>query len=393
MSGVQAVLAHLDRVALDAGARSAEIEAARALPRDLVEALIGGGVFRLAVPDELSGFGADHGTVLDAIERCARRDGSTGLVVAAGILGAIDAERLPRHHAGTILGDTRTVIGGSRSLGGTGRLTDDGDLVVSGRWAWGTGVTNCTWIGGGVRLADDGTDDPSTGPGKATTTDAERGSGGQTPTGERSAGDERSSVYAYFRRDQVVVLDTWHAVGLRGSGSTDYQVTEAFVPEGRWLPLTDDHEPADGSAMDHLAPAALAAVAVGLAARAVDEVAALAPIAADGRSGPFGLGEAAQTELGRIEADVAGARSHLLAVAGDGRGVGSDGPEPLVAAIRIVDHAVDAVWRCFRLGGPAAVLHASPLQRLLRDAATIGQHPLLERRHLADAGRRRLGPG
>ncbi len=391
MSGaVQSVLAHLDRVALDAGARSAEIEAARSLPRDLVEALIGGGVFRLAVPDERSGFGADHATVLDAIERCARRDGSTGLVVAAGILAAVDAQHLPRHHADTILGDARVVLGGSRALGGSGRLTDDGDLVVSGRWGWGTGVANCTWIGGGVRLLD-GTDG-GTANGLDGPDGGDAADGGPRRAATHSGGQR---VYAYFRRDQVVVLDTWHAVGLRGSGSTDYQVTEAFVPEGRWLPLGDDRA-VDRSTLGDLAPAALAAVAIGLAARAVDEVAALGPVAAADRAGSLALGEAGLTELGLVEAEVAGARAHLLAaVAGADGGPGDrgPGPAPMVAAIDVVDRAVDVVWRCYRLGGAAAVLHASPLQRLVRDAATIVQHPVLDRRHLVAAGRRRLGSG
>ncbi len=35
--------------------------------------------------------------------------------------------------------------------------------------------------------------------------------------------------------DAVTLRDDWHTIGLRGSGSQGYAVTEAFVPAGHCL--------------------------------------------------------------------------------------------------------------------------------------------------------------
>ena len=35
----------------------------------------------------------------------------------------------------------------------------------------------------------------------------------------------------HFRKEQAHILDTWHVIGLRGTASNDYQVSELFVPE------------------------------------------------------------------------------------------------------------------------------------------------------------------
>jgi hypothetical protein len=35
------------------------------------------------------------------------------------------------------------------------------------------------------------------------------------------------------------ILDTWHSIGLRGTGSHDYTVTDLFVPAARSLSFRD----------------------------------------------------------------------------------------------------------------------------------------------------------
>ena len=75
-------------------------------------------------------------------------------------------------------------------------------FTVNGRWQWGSGIGHCTAIGGGCRIVADG------GPG---------GTG-----------------FAFFEPAAVEILDTWYVAGLRGTGSTDYVVTDGFVSED-WL--------------------------------------------------------------------------------------------------------------------------------------------------------------
>ena len=44
----------------------------------------------------------------------------------------------------------------------------------------------------------------------------------------------RWSALPTFRRDQVVVDDTWNVVGLRATGSNEYQVADVLIPD-RWV--------------------------------------------------------------------------------------------------------------------------------------------------------------
>ena len=42
---------------------------------------------------------------------------------------------------------------------------------------------------------------------------------------------------AFFPRGEAKILDTWHTLGMRGTGSTDYAVEELFVPERLTAPV------------------------------------------------------------------------------------------------------------------------------------------------------------
>ena len=53
---------------------------------------------------------------------------------------------------------------------------------------------------------------------------------GEQRVGRRGAPEHHLMM---FKRDQVTIEDTWHVSGLRGTGSHHYQVSNAFVPEGR----------------------------------------------------------------------------------------------------------------------------------------------------------------
>ena len=85
---------------------------------------------------------------------------------------------------------------------GRGRKVDGG-YEVTGRWPLSSGVDNSDWnmLGFNVRERDDG-----------------------PPIEQR---------FGLLHRSQYEIIDTWHAVGLAGTGSKDVAATKVFVPERR----------------------------------------------------------------------------------------------------------------------------------------------------------------
>lgn len=93
----------------------------------------------------------------------------------------------------------------SSSYAPFGKITPvEGGYRVSGRWSWSSGSDHCSW----VIL------------------------GGVVPRPERLGGPPDLRAFLIPRPDYEVV-DVWHVLGLKGTGSNDIVVEDAFVPEHR----------------------------------------------------------------------------------------------------------------------------------------------------------------
>ena len=79
---------------------------------------------------------------------------------------------------------------------------------------------------------------------------------------------------AYFAKSDVKLHDTWFVSGLRGTGSCDFEVDNAFVPMDHMHPLADQAS-ASGAALPPAWPVGvcmdrLGAVPLGIARGAID---------------------------------------------------------------------------------------------------------------------------
>ena len=183
------------------------IERDRCLPPPVLRGLIEADLFRLLAPRELGGAEADPLIVCRVVEEASQLDGAVGWCVMIGTCYSLFGGLLPREAAAEIFTGPESVVAGAFRLNGTARAVDGG-YVVSGRWSLGSGIPHSTWALGGCRVYDG--DELRQGP-----------NGGPVP------------LIAFFPKDDVDVLDTWHVAGLRGTGSHDYTVSELFVPERR----------------------------------------------------------------------------------------------------------------------------------------------------------------
>lgn len=368
----------LDTVARTAGVRSSEIERLRHLPVDLVDELAATGVFKLLVPSAYGGSQAHVADAVRAIESVAYHDGSTGWCVMIGMTTGLCAGFMPAEHAEALFGAPDAIGGGYGMPAGTG-VAVDGGIRVSGRWSWGSGTDHCTAIGGGILIVD--------------------ADGRPTPLA-----DGTRAPFVFFDRDDVELLDTWHVAGLKGTASTDYTVTDAFVPHGRWAEFLR----AGGPAIEHplyrfsflgALGVGVAAVLLGLGRRAIDEIVLLGAKRPSGSSRSLSERSTIQEEIARADAAVRSARTFLLdtvdqcweaAERGDAM---TDERKRLLrlAATDAATRSAEAVDRCYHAGGGSSIFESSPLQRLFRDAHVATQHGMIAPRTYEVFGRMIFG--
>ena len=359
-------------------ARSVEIEALGTLPLDLVDTIRSTGAFRLCVPDDLGGPGITVTESLKVFEEFAYHDGSVGWCVAIGSTTSVLASYLPDPHAGDLFGDPGAIGGGFVVPRGRA-VPVDGGLRVSGRWQWGSGVRHCTTIGGGCFVVGaDGRPEPRT--------------------------DGLAVPFVFMDPHDVELIDTWDVAGLAGTGSVDFEARDVFVPEGRWVQIHAARPVRDNAwsrfSFYGLLASGVAAVAVGIARRSIDELVELA-----GAKKPQGsariLAEraATQAEVARAEARLAAAWTLLLDAVDDSFQDARAGRPSTVdqrcrirlAATHATETAADAAGSMFRTAGGAAVYRTSPIQRCFRDAAVAAQHAMVAPRTMETVGRMRLG--
>lgn len=359
-------------------ARSVEFEHARRLPDDIAALLRDHGLFATWIPQVYGGQERSAADGLASIAAVAEADGAAGWCVMIALTTSMIGYLLPAEHAAAIY-HPQAVTGGFAAPMGTAVPLPGGGLRVTGRWAWGSGTSHCTMIGGGVRLVD--------------------AEGRPSPRE-----DGLAFPYVFFDPTDVELLDTWHVAGLQGSGSTDYAVTDVVVPEGRWVELGRTAPVVDAPLarfpLFGLLALGVASVSIGLARRALAETIALA-----GGKRPQGSGkvlaerQTTQLDVARAEATVRSTWAFMAEVVDDAWHTALAGDPLDVEQRRLLRLAVtdasarcaDAVRRLHLIAGGADVYLASPIQRAFRDSHVATQHAMVAERTYELVGRLALG--
>jgi len=189
---VVAVLAPL--VEVDASASERD----RQLAHPIVEALTRAGLFRLLIPCDLGGGGADLKTLSEVVEAMAWIDGATGwCLMIGGCYGAFSGYLLAEGATEILGADPGVITAGQLRPTGEARATGGG-YHVSSRWAFGSGCQHSSWMLGGCRILDE--DCPRL----------------------RPDGTQMTRI-TFFPKVACNILDTWDSAGLRGTGSHDYE--------------------------------------------------------------------------------------------------------------------------------------------------------------------------
>ena len=359
-------------------ARADDIEAARRLPADLAAAMADAGLFRVALPKSLGGHEAAPALVAQTIETIAMADASAAWCLMIGSTTALNAAYLQEPVARTVFADRNLITGGV--FAPLGRAIPEGsDYIVSGRWAWGSGTQNARWIVGGAMVMD-----------------------GENPRlGPDGAPYHRMMIFA---AEDVTFHDTWHVMGLKGTGSLDFSVDKVRVPQARSVSLVHD-KPREAGPL-YAFPAfgllamGIAAVALGNAQGALDAFSDLA-VTKKPSASKRTLADRAHTQMVFAEAFArhAGARAFFYDAIDDawrqaqaGAAISLERRARLrLAATWATRVCADICRDLLDLGGGSGVYLTNPLQRRFRDAHVATQHMMVAPATLEVAGRALLG--
>ena len=370
------LLADIRELAPAITVRVAEIEAGRRIPLDLVDKLKSIGVFRMFAPRSHGGLELDLPEVLEILGALGRVDGSVGWIAMVGGAGAIASSLLPRERYDRIYQNNPDVIfASSGQPAGTAEPAGDG-WRVSGRWPFASGCQHADLIFALCVMAEDGR--PLPGP-----------------------ADGVPRIRGFFlpaRHWQIE--DTWHAAGLKGTGSHHIALSDMLVPAANFIDLASSVPCLPGplyQALQHFAPLMLGAFASGVAGGALDELVELANTGRRQQRAPAPMRESEmfQGEIGRVEAELKAGRAllqveaashwgHALAGTLKGEALLKQGTQ---TGIWITTTCVRAADACFALGGSSALYESSPLQRRLRDLHVAAQHAIVQQRHYAGSGK------
>jgi len=323
-------------------AQAAQVERDRALPGTLLKDLTEAGCFRMKTPRRFGGDELPLTEVIEVIAALSRADASVGWCVGQHCAGQLLLNDFPEAAIEDAYADGPDLLMSGANAPKGRALRTDGGWRVSGRWSF---VSGCPWATRISAICRVNTDD---GPGL---------------------------LMVLFPAGQTRIHDTWSVTGLAGTASHDVSI-QGFCPDGHCYLL----DPDSGFPKAEQGSLFVAAVAAGIAGRALDEITALA---ATGKRPLFSADTLSasplfQHRLGRADMTLRAAFALLreqAAVVGSGEDTSpvargrAYASGPAITAL-----AKEVAAEAFELGGGSAVYQTSELQRALRNVQTAGQH-------------------
>ena len=352
--------------------RAAGAERAVAPDHDVVRAMAEARLFTMCAPAEVGGGEADPLTTIAVIEAVAEADGAAGwvLMIGAETTGIGSAHLAPEVLAAMSPPDRDVVICGA--LNPVARAVPvDGGFRATGQWPFASGSPEADWFWGQCLV---------------------------------EGGERGEAVEVFLPRGSFEVLPTWNSPGLRGTGSHDVRVHDAFVPNEH-VTRTRSTSARYRTPLFRLPFTSRLAynkvgVSFGIARAAIDHFVALANARTPRLTGEL-LRERprAQAAVAEAEARLGGARGFCTDVVGDLWDTilrGDRATTRQQALVRLAcSHAVvecaTAVDVLYRAAGTAMSDADHPLARCFRDANVVGQHLMVSPHAIDDAGRVLLG--
>ena len=339
----------------------------RRLPDEVFEALADAGLFRLWLPKAIGGPELSLFDFMRVVEAASAIDGSVGWLIANGGGMSRAGGYVGRAVARDWFADRRGFVAAATGAIGTATPVAGG-YRVSGRWPFGSGAHHASLF---MVLAAEAAGAPT--------------------------------LCCYAGREDVTIVDNWHVLGLRGTGSCDFELHDVFVPAAHVHPFLD-FAPCDPGLVYRMPagsifPWSISAVPLGVARGAIDAFVEWASRKSPGASASLRDREAVQTIVGRAEAMHRAARAGLVEAMTELVAALEIGGERLVTAramFRVAPaHATEAAVGIIDMlatgAGSASIFETCPIERAVRDVRAAARHVALSAGNYTVAGRVALG--
>lgn len=370
----------VDSVRATLAATTAASESSRRLAPEAASALIEARIVRAFLPAKYNGLELGPVEGIRLFEELATIDSAASWVGMISAAGAWLCVVLPEEAGAEMLDDPRSFINGSL-FPPMAAAVEPGGYRISGRTSFGSGCEHATWLGFQAIVMENGA--PKIGPNGA---------------------PEMLIVHAPAKSARIV--PHWDTLGMRGTGSHDFEVENLFVPEryvwrmGPYAPVN----PAFTGGLSRIGvwwlSAAVASVSLGIARAAIADLEQLAQTKVPGYS-HTGLADrpVVQDKLARARAGVDAARAYLYSsLAAADRFVATEpkltieaGLPIALAASHAVESATAAVDLVHACAGTTGIREEARFQRYFRDVHTISQHAFASAARFESVGKVMLG--
>jgi 3-hydroxy-9,10-secoandrosta-1,3,5(10)-triene-9,17-dione monooxygenase len=345
--------------------RAAKTEELRRLPPETERDLHDAGLFRIVQPKRVGGSELDYVSLVDCADMLGRADASVAwnfanLASHHWMLGMFD-----RRAQDEVWSQDANALIASSFIFPAGRARKvEGGYRLRGSWPFSSGVGSCEWnMLASVVSSDD------------------------------EADGIEYRIFLVHKSDYKIV-DTWNAAGLRGTGSNDVEISDAFVAGPMTVAVSDlAGGPTPGSAVNpnglyalpvfSLFPYVLSGVALGNAQACLDDYVDIARHRASTYNrAKLGDLQSTQIKIAEASAKIDAARlimrSACIEAMADARG----GHVPDIAAKTkarrdgafSVNLCTEAVSMLFAASGARGLFTTGVLQRQFRDAHAINSH-------------------
>jgi indole-3-acetate monooxygenase len=397
-------------------------ESLRRLSDEQAALMAGSGLHRMLLPHECGGDECSVLEMFSALECVAKVDSAVAWCSMIGATSGVLAAYLPRLAAQDLFSQTPgLLLAGVHAPRGKAvrqRRIDAGVQAegwhISGRWAWGSGTHHAQHVVVGCLAAAD-TDAHAAASASAAM------AGTASSSAAPPAPQAPQALCAVVPRHALRPLGNWNSLGLKGSGSGEFEIDGVWVPAQHVAKLSSDpplaatqgwsqQGPTGSSARPlfrfpifGLLSVGIAAISAGLARQALEHFVALAS-SKQPQGSRRTLAERAvvQDALARCEAQTRAARAGLVEAIGGAWAAasGGDSQRQLALQDRIsvrlacthMAHTAAAVAeRLYSLAGGDVVFDNSALQRAWRDAHVATQHLMVAEPTWELAGRHCLG--